>query len=126
MRLLIADDSAALRERLVEMFSQIDGIEIVGQARDVRQAFDSVRSLRPDAVILDIQMPGGSGIDVLREIKQNHASMIAIVLTNHPYPQYQQKCSELGADYFLCKSTDAKLLVEIGEQLAEGKGNTNG
>ena len=121
--MLIADDSAALRERLVELFSAIEAIEVVGQARDVPDALAAIRALRPDAVILDIQMPGGSGIDVLRYVKQNYPSTITVMLTNHPYPQYQRRCAELGADYFICKSTDAKLLLEIGEQLVRSQGH---
>ena len=58
---------------------------------------------------------------MLREVKRSYPSTIAIMLTNHPYPQYQQRCAELGADYFFCKSTDSKLLIEIGEQLAGAK-----
>jgi DNA-binding NarL/FixJ family response regulator len=116
--MLIADDSAAIRERLAELFSCIEGIEVVGQARDVPDSLAAIRAFQPDVVILDIQMPGGSGIDVLREVKQNYPSIITVMLTNHPYPQYQRRCAQLGADYFICKSTGAKLLIEIGEQLA--------
>ena len=125
MKILIADDSAPLRERLVEMFSHVRGIEVVGQAQDVREALDSVRTLQPDVLILDLQMPGGSGIDVLREVKQNHPSLVAIVLTNHPYPQYQQRCAELGADYFLCKSLGLEPLIEICKRLTGVKGNVH-
>jgi DNA-binding NarL/FixJ family response regulator len=116
--MLIADDSAALRERLAEMFARIEGIEIVGQARDVPEALGAIRALQPDVVILDIQMPGGSGIDVLRELKRLYPASIAIMLTNHPYVQFQCKCRELGADYFICKSTGSSLLIELGERLA--------
>ena len=103
------------------MLAQIEGIEIVGEAQDVPQAFDCVRTLRPDAVILDIQMPGGSGIDVLRELKHNYPSIVTIVLTNHPSLQYQQKCAELGVDYFVIKSIGLSRLLEICERLAARK-----
>jgi DNA-binding NarL/FixJ family response regulator len=118
LRLLIADDSAALRERLTMMFSSIPGIEVVGQAADVPTAAAAISRLRPDIVVLDIQMPGGSGIDVLREVKHSWPDTVAMMLTNHPYPQYQQRCAELGADYFLCKSVDSRVLIEIGRRLA--------
>jgi len=113
----VADDSAPLRSRLIEMLSKIEGIEVVGQAQDVSEALSGIGALRPDVVILDIQMPGGSGIDVLRDVKQNYPEMIAIMLTNHPYPQYQHRCAELGADFFLSKSTDSKTLIQISERL---------
>jgi DNA-binding NarL/FixJ family response regulator len=118
LRVLIADDSVALCDRLVDMFSEIDGVEIVGLAKDVASADAAINELIPDVAILDIQMPGGSGIDVLRTLKASRPKTIAIMLTNHPYPQYQQKCLELGADYFFSKSTDAKRLLEVIGQLA--------
>lgn len=119
----VVDDSAALRQRVVEMLSAITGLEVIGQAQNAREALSSINSLRPEVVILDIQMPGGSGIDVLREVKRQYPNTAVIILTNHTEPQYQERCIELKADYFLSKSTDSKLLVEIGEQLASAKGH---
>ena len=124
MRLLIVDDSAALRARLAAIFSLIEGIEVVGQAQNAPEALASIRALRPEIVILDIQMPGGSGIDVLREVKRDYPQTIVIMLTNHAEPQYRKRCMDLKADYFLSKSTDSKLLIEIGEELAAAKGTT--
>lgn len=118
LRVLIADDSEALCDRLVTMFSEVAGVEIVGLAKDVASGLDAINKLAPDVVILDMQMPGGSGIDVLRALKATQPAAIAIMLTNHPYPQYQQKCLEVGADYFFSKSTDAKRLLEVIGQLA--------
>ena len=125
MRLLIADDSSALRERLAEMFSLVEGTEVVGEVQDAPAAIAAIDALRPDVVILDIQMPGGSGIDVLREIKREHPQTTVVMLTNHPESQYRQRCAELKADYFLSKSTDSKLLIEIVEQLAAARGTTD-
>ena len=124
MRLLIVDDSAALRARLAAIFSLIEGIEVVGQAQNAPEALASIRALRPEIVILDIQMPGGSGIDVLREVKRDYPQTIVIMLTNHAESQYRKRCMDLKADYFLSKSTDSKLLIEIGEELAAAKGTT--
>jgi DNA-binding NarL/FixJ family response regulator len=121
LKVLIADDVAAMRERLAEMLLQIEGLEIVAQAGTGSEASGAIQVLRPDLVILDIQMPDGNGIDVLRQAKQNYPNTVVIMLTNHPYSQYQKKCAELGADYFLGKSTDSKLLLAIAEHLATAK-----
>ena len=118
MKMVIVDDSAALRARLVEMLARIEGIEVVGQAQDAAQALASIHALRPEVVVLDVQMPGGSGIDVLREVKRDYPETIVIMLTNHADSQYRTKCMALRADYFLSKSIDSALLVEICEQLA--------
>ena len=124
MRLLIVDDSAAWRQRLAAMFSPVEGIEVVSQAQDAPEALALVRALRPEMVILDIQMPGGGGIDVLREVKRDYPKTVVVMLTSHPEPPYRQRCAELGADYFLSKSTGSQLLIEIGEQLAAAAGTT--
>ena len=121
MKLLIADDSEALKQRLIELFSRIEGIKVIGQAQNVPEALVAARTLRPEVIVLDIQMPGGSGIDVLREVKRDYPETIVIMLTNHAEGQYRKRCMELKADYFLSKSADSKLLVKIGEELAAAK-----
>ncbi len=100
MRVLIADDSEALVQRLVTTLAKLDGIEIVGHAETVAEAAEGVRNLRPDVVILDIRMPGGSGIDVLDGMKRDRVTPTVIVLTNYDYPQYRKKCLQSGASFF--------------------------
>lgn len=102
----IADDSTLVRERLETMLDELAGIKIVGQADNVAEAINAIRSLQPDVVILDIRMPGGSGIDVLRKIKQDGVGPIVIILTNYPFSGYRQKCMDAGANFFLDKSTE--------------------
>ena len=106
MRVLIADDSAVIVQRLVTMLADVDGLELVGHAGTVAEASQAVRTLTPDVVILDMQMPGGSGIDVLQSMKRDRVAPIVIVLTNYPYPQYRKKCMQSGARFFMDKSTE--------------------
>jgi DNA-binding NarL/FixJ family response regulator len=117
--IFIVDDSKALRERLVTMLSEIEGIEVIGQASNAADAIAGIQNLKPRVVILDIQMPGGNGIEVLKTIKQNSYAPLVIILTNHPYPQYREKCMALGADYFLDKTRDFDKLTEIFKSLLE-------
>jgi len=117
MKVFIADDSKVLRERVIEMFSELPGIEIIGHAQDVPEALTAIKKLNPDVVILDIRMPGGSGIDVLQDIKKEKQAPVVIILTNYPYPQYRKKCLGLGADYFFDKSTEFEKITELFKQL---------
>jgi DNA-binding NarL/FixJ family response regulator len=117
IQVFIADDSLIVRERLVVMLDELAGIEIVGQAENVAEAISAIRKLQPDVVILDIRMPGGSGIDVLQNIKQDKAAPMVIILTNYPYPGYRQKCMNAGADFFLDKSTEFDQIPELFERL---------
>lgn len=115
IKVFIADDSLIVREHLVTMFDELAGIEVVGQAENVAEAVNAIRLLQPDAVILDILMPGGSGIKVLENIKQAGMGPMVIVLTNYPYPVFRQKCLQAGADFFLDKSTEFDQIPKLLE-----------
>lgn len=104
------------------MFDELAGIEIVGQAETVAEAVTAIQKLHPDVVILDIRMPGGSGIDVLKRVKQGEVTPMVIILTNYPYPGYRQKCLQAGADFFLDKSTEFDQIPKLFEQLKRDKG----
>jgi DNA-binding NarL/FixJ family response regulator len=117
MRLFIADDSEILRVRLVDMLSEIEGIEIIGQAQNSLDAIESIQKLNPHVVILDIQMPQVNGIKVLEAIKKDDESPTVIIFTNYPYPQYRKRCMDLGADFFFDKSTEFEKLVDTVKYL---------
>lgn len=119
MKVFIVDDSALVRERIIAMISEHPGIEITGQAENAQEAINSIRKLKPDVAILDIRMPGGNGIEVLRNIKKNNSAPTVIILTNYPYPQYRKKCMEAGADYFFDKSTEFQKIIEVLKKLIQ-------
>lgn len=111
MRILVADGSVVLRERLVAILSELSGVELVEQAQNAPETLEAICRLNPDIVILDTRMRGGSGIEVLKHTRRHRPSMILMVLTDHPYQPYRRKCLEYGADFFFSKSTELKLLV---------------
>jgi len=117
MKVFIADDSKVMRERVIDMISELPEIEIIGQAEDGLQATNLIEKLTPDVVILDIRMPGGNGIDVLKHIKKMKLNPVVIMLTNYPYPQYRKKCMKAGADYFFDKSTEFEKVTEVLQKL---------
>lgn len=126
MRVFIVDDSAHVREHLAAIVSDLpDTVELAGQAQDAPGATEAIRHLKPDLVILDLQMPGGSGIHVLREIKKDAPAPIVLILTNYPYPQYQKQCHEAGADFFFDKSIDFDKIPALLQQLSLGEGHGN-
>jgi DNA-binding NarL/FixJ family response regulator len=117
MKVFIADDSSLLRERLTDMLSELEGIEIVGQAQESLSAVRFIHKIKPDVVILDIWMPGGSGFNVLQNIKKNKVANVVIMFTNYPYPQYRKKCMDAGADFFFDKSSEFEKITEVLKQL---------
>jgi DNA-binding NarL/FixJ family response regulator len=127
MRILIADDSALIRERLANLLAEVQGIEIVGQARDAAEARGMAAKLKPDVAILDLRMPKGSGADVLQEIKQLDPPPVVIVLTNYPHPENRKKCIDRGADYFFDKTTEFKNVTSVLSAMLRGPaGSTPG
>ncbi len=121
IKVFITDDSLIVRERLATILDELVGIEIVGQAENVAGAISAIWKLQPDVVILDILMPGGSGIKVLQNIKQDGAGPMVIILTNYPYPVFRQKCLQAGADFFLDKSTEFDQIPGLFERFKGDK-----
>jgi two-component system response regulator DevR len=108
----IVDDSQVMRERLTESVTDIAGVEITGQSGDPFEALAGIRKSHPDVVILDIRLPQRSGIDMLKDIKEQPAAPIVIMVTNYPYRQYRQACMAAGADYFFSKTDEFEMIRE--------------
>ena len=119
MRVLIADDSRVVVERLADLLKEVPGVQLVGRANDAPEAILSILKTNPDAVILDLQMPGGSGLDVLRRIRKTHPSVWVLICTNYPYPQYREECIAAGANYFLDKSAEFEKIPKILRDLTK-------
>ena len=110
---LIVDDSPLVRERLGALLTDASGLRIVGEASNAIEALTAVDRLAPDAVVLDIRMPGASGIKVLERIKADHPKILVIMLTNYDFDQYRQQCLASGADYFFNKAREFERVVEV-------------
>ena len=121
MRVLIADDSKPVRERLVSLLTELDDVNIVGQAENTIEAKILIKELNPDLVILDIRMPGGTGMDIIEDIKKFNPKIKIIILTNYHFPQYKEKCLSTGVDYFFSKSGEYERVLEVIEELNSKK-----
>lgn len=117
LRVFIADDSRLVMERLLALLATVEEVQIVGAARTGNAAIRGIHHLSPDLVILDLQMPGGSGLDVLKIIKRATVPPVVMMLTNAVYPQYRAECQQRGADYFFDKSQDFEQVIETCRQL---------
>ena len=121
IEVFIAEDSLIVREHLVTMLDELPRVVIVGQAENVSEAINGILELQPNIVILDIRMPGGSGIDVLHRVKLGEVTSIIIILTNYSHPGYRKKCLQAGADFFLDKSTEFNQIPELFERYTQDK-----
>jgi DNA-binding NarL/FixJ family response regulator len=106
INLFIVEDSIPVRERLVRSLATLPGLDIVGTAEDVASAISTLPGRSPDALILDLQLPGGSGLEVLRAVRQRLPKMRVIVMTNFAAEPYRKAALAAGAEVFLDKSAD--------------------
>lgn len=109
----LVEDSPAIRARLAATIRGIEGAKLVGEAGSVGAAIDGIRSTRPSAVILDLQLEDGSGLDVLRAVYPAAPGLHVAVLTNYATDQHRRACMDAGAEYFLDKSSDFPRIREI-------------
>jgi len=125
MKVFVVEDSAAVRERLVEMIREVKDIEMVGEAETYAKAVAGIRDTLPDVAILDIKLAGngGSGIDVLNAIRNELPALRAIVMSNYVTPQHVKASADAGAEYFLDKTSDFEWIPDIlGKMRDAGRG----
>jgi DNA-binding NarL/FixJ family response regulator len=106
MRVLLADDSGLILERLTEMLRMYKKVEIVGTLKNGSDALNSLRTLNPDLAIVDLKMPGLSGLEVLHEIRKENKTVKIIILTFYSTDYYRNIAIQAGADYFFNKVDD--------------------
>jgi two-component system, LytTR family, response regulator len=113
MRILIVDDEAPTRSRLRQMLAAHADVEIAGEAENGTQAMEMAAQLRPDAILLDIEMPGSSGIDVAASLPEPRPHIIFCTA----YDQYAVEAFELHAVDYLLKPVNRARLAESMERL---------
>lgn len=113
MDLFIVEDSVPIRDRLVRSIEDLPDLTIVGTAGDVAPAIEGLKAKRPDALILDLQLPGGSGLEVLRAARAALPALHVLVLTNFAAEPYRRAAMDAGAEEFLDKTTDFPKVRDI-------------
>jgi DNA-binding NarL/FixJ family response regulator len=119
MNVVLVDDSLLVRERVANIISEIPGVKVIGGAGNSREAIAVVRKTNPDVVMLDIKMPGESGLQVLKKLRNEFEELKIVMLTNYSDSQYKAECLMHGADYFLSKSDEFEELPELFSKLGK-------
>ncbi|OGU75378.1 MAG: DNA-binding response regulator [Ignavibacteria bacterium RIFCSPLOWO2_12_FULL_56_21] len=120
MNVLIADDHMVVREGLQGIVMKTDIGSVVEMAGDGREALDMIEKSAYDLVILDISMPGLSGLEVLETIRRNNVKAHVLILSMHPQAQYAVRALRLGASGYLSKDSAYEELAHAIKKIAVG------
>ncbi|MFZ6872902.1 response regulator [Undibacterium sp. Di27W] len=112
MNLYILEDSILIQNRLIRFVEEVPGIHVLGVASDMSSAYQDLLGNDADALILDLQLADGNGLQFLKSIKQSKPAIKVVVLTNHATEDNRLHALRAGADGFLDKSTDFGLLQD--------------
>ncbi len=121
VRLLLADDHRMFRQGLRELIERKTKFEVVGEARTGREVLDQVDKLRPDIILLDIQMPELDGISVARQLAASHPEIKIIMLTMYRQDQHLIDAIKAGVKGYLLKDADAEELLSVIQRVEQGE-----
>lgn len=113
VRVLVADDEGTIRAALAALLSLEDGLDVVAQAADGREAVEQARLHRIDVAVLDLEMPGLDGIAVVAELRRVAPDCAAVVLSGRGRPAHLRDALEAGALAFVAKGAPAGTLAEV-------------
>ena len=120
IRLVLADDHTIVRDGLKQILGAAGDVEVVGEASDGGQVLERVRALQFDVLLLDMSMPGRSGIELIRQVRAEKPRLRILVLSMHEEHQYAVRAIRAGASGYLTKESASRQLVEAIRKVAAG------
>lgn len=121
MRIVIADDHPILREGLIRTISVEPDFEIVGETGDGKKALELIRDLSPELAVLDISMPGMTGLEIVRKCQQENLQTLFVILTMYKEEEYFNEALDLGVKGYILKENAAADLVACLKYVQSGK-----
>lgn len=119
IKILIVDDRAVVRAELRSVLELSERITVAGEAADGWEAIRQAEKLRPDIVLMDLEMPGPDGFEATRVIKARRLARAVIIFTVYGTEANRLKATEAGADAFLIKGTDLLTLLHVFETFSQ-------
>lgn len=120
INVLIADDHVLIREGLKKILKAESDMTLCGEASNALELSERLRSLHVDIVLLDISMPGESGLDALKEIKLKHPKLPVLILSVHPEHRFAVRALKAGASGYITKETAVEELVQAIRKIVRG------
>lgn len=121
MKILICDDHKIVRDGLCQILQQLEGVTIIREAGDGNEALTLLKNDIFDIVLLDISLPGRSGLEILQSVKAKWPSTNVLMLSMHPQEQYAMRAFKLGASGYLTKDTASEELLIAVKRVSEGE-----
>jgi DNA-binding NarL/FixJ family response regulator len=121
IRILLADDHVVLRQGTAELLRRESDLMVIGEASDGQRAIELAEALKPDLVVMDVRMPGMSGIEATRRIRQTLNEVRVLVLTAHDDLQYVFSLLQAGASGYLLKTAPIANLIEAIRRIHAGE-----
>lgn len=120
VKILVADDHAVVRQGVKQILADDFEQAVIGEASNIHEVLDLARKQEWDVVILDMTMPGRSGLDALKDLKQRHPKLPVLVLSMHPEDQFAVRVLKAGAAGYLTKDSAAEELVTAIQKVLQG------
>lgn len=121
IRVVLADDHSVVRRGIRDFLTEAGDIAVVAEAESGTQALALTTQYQPDVVVLDIQMPEGSGLEVARQLRAQGSTVGILILTAFDDPPYLKAALEIGANGYVLKSSEADEIVDAVRAVYEGK-----
>ncbi len=121
VRVVIADDHSVVRQGIRGVLEEVDGLEVVGEAGDGGEALALVSDLAPDVVVLDVNMPEKSGLEVTMELREEAHPARVLILSMHDDPEYVLQAVRSGADGYVLKDVAPADLRDAVVAVHEGR-----
>jgi len=120
-KVLLVEDHAMFRERLALLISQDFGMTICGEANNIRDALELVRTTKPDLALIDITLKGSSGLEFLKDLKAREINLPVLVLSMHEEALYAERVLAAGAKGYITKHESSQTLLRAIQCVLEGK-----
>ncbi|WP_374257434.1 response regulator [Aquabacterium sp.] len=121
IKVILCDDHALIRRGIRDTLADAEDIEVVGEAADYGELRTLMRDKSCDVLVLDINLPGRSGLDVLHVLKEEGSTLKVLVVSMYPEDQYAMRALKAGASGYLNKGSDAAQIVAAVKTVAQGK-----
>ena len=121
IRIMVVDDHAIVREGLKQILSDVDDMAVLAEAGNGQEALDKIRRATFDVILMDISMPGRSGLEILKEIKSEHPKLPVLILSMHPEEQYAIRALKVGAAGYMNKSSAPDELIGAIRKVSAGR-----